>query len=114
MSANFERNLSAIEQFFLDAEAPQVFDTLLAGLLNDVIPNLEHFPELGLPFLDRADRSAEVSRELAVLQAKLPHNTELRELLWDAYLILYSSDGAIVHLLSIKHHRQLSFDVEPP
>jgi hypothetical protein len=28
-TANFERNLEAIERFLLDAEAPLVFDTLL-------------------------------------------------------------------------------------
>jgi hypothetical protein len=31
--------------------------------------------------------------------------------LWRDYLMLYMWDGKIVHLLSTKHHRQLSFDL---
>jgi uncharacterized protein with von Willebrand factor type A (vWA) domain len=40
-SANFERNLEAIERFLLDTEAPQVFDALLDQLMDTVVPNLE-------------------------------------------------------------------------
>jgi hypothetical protein len=30
----------------------------------------------------------------------------------DHYLVLYAQIGEHIHLLSIKHHRQLSFDFE--
>jgi plasmid stabilization system protein ParE len=111
LSANFERNLGDMEQYLVDAEAPQAFDALLDGLLGQVIPNLEDFPAMGTPFLARAGRSVEVVRALDALRKKLPGRCELRACLWRDYLMLYMWDGKIVHLLSIKHHRQLSFDL---
>ena len=50
LTANFERNLADIEQFLTEAEAPQAFDGLIDELLGTVLPNLERFPGLGLPF----------------------------------------------------------------
>lgn len=110
-SANFERNLDDIEQFLVDAGAPQAFDVLLDGLIDQVIPNLEDFPAMGTPFLARAGRSVEVVRALEILRKKLPERCELRQCLWRDYLMLYAWDGKLVNLLSIKHHRQLSFDL---
>jgi plasmid stabilization system protein ParE len=50
---NFERNLEEIERFLADAELPKTFDRLLDELLEVVIPNLEHYPEIGRSFLKR-------------------------------------------------------------
>jgi hypothetical protein len=44
-TANFERNLAAIERFLLEAEEPQAFDALVDELLGTVIPNLERFSD---------------------------------------------------------------------
>ncbi|RCX08506.1 hypothetical protein [Extensimonas vulgaris] len=44
ITANFERNLADIEQFLIEAEAPQAFDVLIDELLGTVLPNLEQFP----------------------------------------------------------------------
>lgn len=38
--------------------------------------------------------------------------TSLREYVMTDYLVLYLQVEATVYLLSIKHHRQLSFDFE--
>jgi len=111
LSANFERNLEGIEQFLVDAGAAQTFDALLDGLLNEVIPNLEDFPAMGALFMDRQGNSVEVRRALSVLHAKLPPNVEIRNWLWSDYLLLYSWNGEVVNLLSIRHHRQLAFDL---
>ena len=37
-------------------------------------------------------------------------NGELREYLLDDYMVLYAQFGALIYLLAIRHHRQLSFD----
>jgi len=112
LTANFERNLDDIEQFLIDAGVPHIFDNLLDGLVSHVIPNLEDFPEMGPPFAARTGNSVEVARALATLLGKLPAGTEVRQCLWSDYLFLYAWDGAVVNLLSIKHHRQLSFDLK--
>jgi hypothetical protein len=114
-TANFERNLEAIERFLLDAEAPLVFDTLLDRLMNTVIPNLERFPDIGRPFLDRPARSVEVRNGLDALQRKLTAIGEggvLCEYVLPDFLLLYTRFDATIYLLSIRHHRQLSFDFE--
>ncbi len=114
LTANFERNLADIEQFLTEAEAPQAFDSLLDELLETVIPNLERFPGMGRPFLNRAVGSVEATNALTALRAKLQtllaDSNALREYVMDHYLVLYAQTEGAVYLLSIKHHRQVSFD----
>ena len=116
LSAHFERNLGDVERFLTEAEAPHAYDSLLDELLDTVIPNLESFPGMGRPFLSRAAWSVETTNARAVLQAKLAalgiEPEGLREYVMEHYLVLYAQSGGTIHLLSIKHHRQLSFDFE--
>jgi plasmid stabilization system protein ParE len=116
LTANFERNLADIEAFLTEADAPQAFDGLLDELLDTVIPNLERFPGMGRPFLNRAIGSVEATNALSVLRTKLKavlaEPAGLREYVMDHYLVLYVQIDGTIHLLSIKHHRQLSFDFE--
>lgn len=111
LSANFEQNLEAIEAFLDEVDARQAYDRLLDDLLNTLIPNLEHFPAMGRLFLARPVFSVEVANALERLREKLLGG-ELREYLFADYLVLYAQFGDVVHLLSIKHHRQLSFDFQ--
>ena len=116
IAANFERNLVEVERFLNAAQAPQAFDALLDELHDRVISNLERFPRMGRLFLNRAVGSVEATNALNELSSKLkillaePHG--LREYVIDHYLVLYAQIGGTVYLLSIKHHRQLSFDFE--
>jgi len=116
LTANFERNLADIEAFLTEADAPQAFDGLLDELLDTVIPNLERFPGMGRPFLNRAVGSVEATNALSVLRTKLKavlaKPVGLREYVMDRYLVLYVQNDGNIHLLSVKHHRQLSFDFE--
>jgi plasmid stabilization system protein ParE len=114
LTANFERNLGDIEAFLREAEAPQAFDALLDELTDRIIPNLERFAGMGRAFLDRPIRSVEVSNGVAGLTAQLnaiAEGGELREYLTTHYLLLYARIDDTIHLLSIRHHRQLSFDL---
>lgn len=109
LTANFERNLESIEAFFVEAEAQYAYDALLDDLLFTVIPNLERFPDMGRSFMNRPAKSIEVINAVTALQAKL-RSGELREYLLPDYLVLYARYAETIYLLSIKHHRQLSFD----
>lgn len=111
LTANFERNLEAIETFLAEVDAPQAYDRLLDELSDTLIPNLEHFPAMGRPFLVRPVCSVEVANALERLRSKL-QSGNLREYLFADYLVLYAQFGDVIHLLSIKHHRQLSFDFQ--
>ncbi len=114
LTANFENNLDAIEAFLQDAAAPQGFDALLNELTDTVIPNLESYPAMGRLFLERPVRSVEAGNAIARLNQQLRAiggNGELREYVMAHYLLLYAQIGTTVYLLSIRHHRQLSFDL---
>lgn len=111
LTANFELNLENIQTFLAEADAQHAYDALLDELLDTLIPNLERFPAIGRSFLERPVRSVEVTNALALLQTQL-HNDELMEYLLKDYLVLYAKSDGIIHLLSIRHHRQLSFDFE--
>nr|WP_145545040.1 type II toxin-antitoxin system RelE/ParE family toxin [Variovorax boronicumulans] len=113
LTANFERNLEDLEAFLIKAEAPSAFDALLDELMGTVIPNLERFPGMGRPFLERPVRSVEVTNGVARLArqlAALDQNGELREYVMAHHLLLYARIRGTVFLLSIRHQRQLSFD----
>jgi plasmid stabilization system protein ParE len=116
LTANFERNLADIERFLSEADADFAYDALLDELLDKVISNLERFPGMGRPFLTRTVGSIETTNALAALRTKLAkmlaNEDGLREYVMDHYLVLYAQIDGTLHLLSIKHHRQLSFDFE--
>ena len=110
VTANFEANLEAIEVFLAEAGATQAFTVLLGELADSIIPNLERFPEMGRLFLDRPAQSVEARQKIEQLESRIG-DTTLREYIAGDFLILYGAQGRTVYLLSIKHHRQLSFDL---
>ena len=115
LTGNFERNLAEVERFLLEADAPQAFDALLDELTDTVIPNLERFPGLGRLFFERPTRSVEASNGIDNLKRKLKslsEDGELREYVMSHYLVLYARFDTTIYLLSIRHHRQLSFDFQ--
>lgn len=114
LTANFERNLEELEAFLLQADAPQAFDALLDELTGTIIPNLERFPGLGRLFLERPVRSVEASNGVDRLRKQLgalAKDGELREYVMTHHLLLYARIKGVVYLLSIRHQRQLSFDL---
>ena len=114
LTASFLERLDAIEASLVHADAGFVFDKLLDELRATVIPNLRRFPRIGRRYLANPPQSAEALAQLAALPAGAPD--ALREYLHGDYLMLYTvvdagtNTSASVYLLSIRHHRQLSFD----
>lgn len=107
LTASFIERLESIEAFLAEADATQAYDKLLDDLRRTVIPNLRRFPLIGRRYLDKPPRSAEALAQLAALGRGAAG--ALREYLHGDYLILYTRTGSTVYLLSIRHHRQLSF-----
>ncbi len=112
LTASFLERLDAVEEFLADAGARFAYDDLLAELRMTVFPNLRRFPRMGRRYLDQPPRSAEALTLLAQLPAEAAD--ALREYLSGDYLILYTEIGSTVYLLSIRHHRQLSFSFARP
>jgi plasmid stabilization system protein ParE len=109
LTASFQERLGAIEAFLGEADAAFAFDKLLAELRATVIPNLRRFPRMGRRYLDQPPQSTESLAQLAALPSGAAD--ALREYLHGDYLILYTVDttGKVVYLLSMRHHRELSF-----
>jgi plasmid stabilization system protein ParE len=110
LAASFLERLESIEAFLVEADAGFAFDDLLAEIRATVIPNLSRFPRIGRRYLDNPPQSAEALTLLAAMPAGAPD--ALREYLHGDYLMLYAVMEAqeTVVLLTIRHHRQLSFD----
>ncbi|MBA3487330.1 MAG: type II toxin-antitoxin system RelE/ParE family toxin [Lysobacter sp.] len=110
LTASFLEHIDAIEAVLIEAGAAFAFDDLLAELRATVIPNLARFPRIGRRYLDNPPQSAEALTQLATLADGAAD--ALREYLHGDYLMLYTATeaDATVYLLSIRHHRQLSFD----
>lgn len=108
LTASFLERLASIEVFLTEADAAFAYDDLLAGLRNTVIPNLARFPRVGKRYLDQPPQSTEALAQLAQLPAGAAD--ALRIYLHSDYLLLYTVTDSVVYLLSIRHHRQLSFD----
>ncbi|PUE06914.1 plasmid stabilization protein [Limnohabitans sp. T6-5] len=114
LTASFLERLDAIEAFLVEAQASFAFDDLLAELRATAIPNFRRFPRIGRRYLANPPQSAEALALLTAMPAGAPH--ALREYLHGDYLMLYlvkdasPKTEATVVLLTIWHHRQLSFD----
>ena len=110
LTASFLERLESIEAFLIEADAGFPFDDLLAELRSTVIPNLRRFPCMGRRYLANPPQSTEALALLADMPAGAPN--ALREYLHGNYLVLYAAMEAqeTVVLLTIRHHRQLSFD----
>lgn len=110
VTAHFVRRLDACRDWLAGTGAPPaVFEGLLDSLFGRVFPTLEQFPLTGRDFLARSPDSLEGRIRAEMLRQRLG-GADLREYLADDYLILYAVRGDDVLLLSIRHHRELSFD----
>jgi plasmid stabilization system protein ParE len=107
---NFAKNLEAIRTFLGDEARPR-FGHLVDRLLDDVVPTLCRFPFAGRSFLTQPIRSLEARAAVRRLTRSLQPGDDLREFIFDEYLLLYLPRDTRVIFLSIKHHRQLSFDL---
>jgi len=110
LTATYLVQLESLEAYLREADAPHAYDALLAALRDTVIPNLRRFPRMGRRYLDQPPQSAEAIAQLGQLPAGAADG--LRVLGSGDYLILYAEENksSTVYLLSIRHHRQLSFD----
>jgi hypothetical protein len=110
VTANFERNLDSNRDFLVSAEARPTFASVIKSLIDRVVPAMERFPDIGADFAARAPLSREGQVLFDRLIALAGPNAEARQWIEGDYVILYLVRGGSIFLLSIKHHRQLSFD----
>ena len=108
---NFTANLDSIE-LFLGREGRPAFRRLFARIFDDVLPIIARFPRSGRSFLAHRIGSREAQLLLDRLQSMLRKGDDLREFTVDEYVLLYLVRRTRIYFLAIKHHRQLSFDLQ--
>ena len=108
---NFANSLDSI-RLFLEPEAKGAFRHLLDRLFDDIVPMLCRHPASGRRFLSQPVRSLEAQALATRLAGMLARGDDLREFVVNDYLLLYLLRGDRFIFLAIKHHRQLSFDLD--
>ena len=107
---NFSTNLGDIENF-LGAEGAGYFEELFNRLTDEIVPHVCRFPLSGRSFLERSIHTTQAERLAQRLRRRLKKGDDIRELIVDDFLVLYLVRGERIVFLSIKHHRQLSYDL---
>lgn len=111
LTENFIANLRGIEAYYSEHDVAHGFGAVLDQIFDTLIPNLERFPAMGRPFLERGAYSVEGVKLREQLLAQYPEY-EVRECLLKQHIALYALHGSRVFLLAIKNFRQMTYDFE--
>jgi ParE toxin of type II toxin-antitoxin system, parDE len=115
---NYRGNLDSIEAYWEACLFPAGNGRLLTELASTALVNLPFHPRIGRNFLKRQTDSVEAQTRLQKIDALLrtldtdTDRAEVREYVMTDYLLLYALVGKVIYLLAIKHHKQLSFDID--
>ena len=114
---NYRGNLDSIETYWEACLFPAGNGRLLTELSATALVHLPNHPRMGRNFLQRQPRSVDTVTRAQKLDALLntlgtdTQRAEIRVYVMTDYLLLYALVGDVIHLLAIKHHKQLSFDI---
>ena len=115
---NYRANLESIEAYWDSCLFPAGQGKLLTELATTTLVHLRAHPRMGRNFLQRQPVSVDSATRAQKLDALLrtlhtdAGRAEVREYVMTDYLLLYALVGEVIYLLAIKHHKQLSFDVD--
>lgn len=108
---NFIANLRGIEVYYAEHDGAAWFGAVLDQVFDTLIPNLERFPAMGRPFIEREAYSVEGLKLREQLLTRYPEY-EVREYLLKQHVALYALHGPRAFLLAIKDFRQLTYDFQ--
>jgi hypothetical protein len=115
---NYRGNLDSIETYWEDCLFPAGNGRLLTELASTALVHLPNHPRMGRNFLQRQPKSVDAATRAQKIDALLrtldtdAARAEVREYVMTDYLLLYALVGEVIYLLAIKHHKQLSFDID--
>ncbi|QNM97819.1 type II toxin-antitoxin system RelE/ParE family toxin [Chitinimonas koreensis] len=111
VTRNFDANVDRIEAFWQGLGHETAVDRLLVVIRDEVVPNLARFPRLGRAARLDAVESVQGLAAWGRVRRRLGSG-ELREYLFDDYLLLYLYRNDEIHLLAIRHAREAGFDLQ--
>ncbi|WP_404989521.1 hypothetical protein [Caballeronia sp. LZ016] len=104
-----------MERYWSRLAQPRSYDRLLDSIDTKVIPLLERFPAIGRLFLDSMPDNCDAllaCEKLIEATGGSTQRAELREHIFDDYVLLYWLGGQTVKLLSIRRSKELSLDFD--
>ena len=114
---NYRADLDSIEAYWDACLFSAGNGRLLTELAATALVHLRSHPRMGRNFLQRQSKSVDTVTRARKLDALLntlgtdAQRAEIREYVMTDYLLLYALVGDVIYLLAIKHHKQLSFDI---
>lgn len=109
VTETFLTALSDIEAFLVEAGYSIYYDRLIDTLYENIIPRLQHYPEIGRNFMARSGLSIdELLYQMGEGDESSPiHEIKgVREYIFDPYILLYGVSPERIDLLYLFHHRQ--------
>ncbi|MDR5770951.1 MULTISPECIES: type II toxin-antitoxin system RelE/ParE family toxin [unclassified Caballeronia] len=114
-SKKFLLRLADIERYWGRVDQPQSYERMLEVLESKVMPLLRRFPAIGRPFLNTDPDTYQAilaCEELIEETEEAKKRAELREHVFEDYVLLYLLIGDTVLLASIRHTKEVSFDFD--
>ena len=117
-TGNYRGNLDSIEAYWDSCLFPAGNGRLLTEMATTVLVHLRNHPRMGRNFLQRQPMSVDAVTRAQKIDALLrtldtdTERAEVREYVMTDYLLLYALAANVLYLLAIKHHKQLSFDID--
>jgi plasmid stabilization system protein ParE len=112
---NFEDNLGAIQEFLLARSPDSAVDEFNALLqeIAAVALLLSQHPAIGRPMQSLRPPASKTGLAWRHLESRVRglRMGELREYVLHEYVVLYAATRETVHLLAVKHQRQLSYSL---
>ena len=114
---NYRGNLDSIEAYWEACLFLAGNGKLLTELDTTALVHLRNHPRMGRNFFQRQPGSVDAATRAQKLDALLrtlgtdTERAEVREYVLTDYLLLYALAGQVIYLLAIKHHKQLSFEI---
>lgn len=105
----YEIRLDEAVANLLDHGAELAAQRLLDQAYVTVPALLAQFPHIGRNFLDRNPSTPSVQAAWDQACVLLGNDIELREYVFEDYLVLYAVHGTQIELLTLRHHRQAGF-----
>ncbi|GAB5100594.1 MULTISPECIES: hypothetical protein [unclassified Caballeronia] len=115
ISSKFKTRIADIERYWIRLDLPESFERMFEALETKAKPLLERFPAIGRVFLNTDPDTYQAilaCEELIEETEEAKKRAELREHVFEDYVLLYLLIGDTVLLTSIRHTKEVSFDFD--
>lgn len=106
----YAHRLDEAVEYLLGVGADTKAQALLDQAYETLPKRLTQVPRSGREFTARNPKTPEVLAVWEAVRDLFGDDIELREYILEDYLVLYAIHHDVIHLLTLRHHRQCGFD----